>query len=63
MMLQGRKMPNTFRIPYQLAWAFATIMENIPFLNYGVTREPTLNRQMLGLMARELTVVDQRARR
>lgn len=30
---------------------------------YGVTREPVLNRQMLGLMARELTLVDSKARR
>ena len=30
---------------------------------YGVTKEPTLNRQMLGLMARELTLVDSKARR
>ena len=29
---QGRKKPNTFRIPYILAWAFATFMESIPFL-------------------------------
>lgn len=30
---------------------------------YGVTREPAINRQMLGLMARELTLVDAKARR
>lgn len=30
---------------------------------YGVTREPTLNRQMLGLMGKELTLVDDKARR
>ena len=30
---------------------------------YGVTKEPSLNRQMLGLTARELTLVDSKARR
>jgi len=60
---QGRKKPSAFRIPYILAWAFATFMESIPLLGYGVTKEPVLNRQMLGLMARELTLVDSKARR
>jgi nucleoside-diphosphate-sugar epimerase len=60
---QGRTNPNLTRIPYKLAWALATILESVPLLGYGVTREPIINRQMLGLMARELTLVDHKARR
>ena len=61
--MQGRAKPDLMRRPYRLAWALASILESIPLLGYGVTREPFINRQMLGLMARELTLVDTKARR
>lgn len=60
---QGRKKPQKTRIPYKLAWALSAFLESIPFLGWGVTKQPVINRQMVGLIGRELTVVDAKARR
>jgi nucleoside-diphosphate-sugar epimerase len=49
--------------PSSIAWYLAVVLENLPFMGYGVTREPILNRQMLGLLAQDVIVKDDKARR
>jgi len=41
----------------------ATLLESLPFVGFGVRREAPIGRQMLALMAHEVTVVDDKARR
>lgn len=46
-----------------LVWYLATFLENIPFLGYGVTREPPINRQALALLAQDVIIHDGKARK
>lgn len=44
-------------------WNLAIIIENLPFMGYGVTREPPINRQVLGLFIQDVLLSDAKARR
>jgi nucleoside-diphosphate-sugar epimerase len=46
-----------------IAWYFAIAIENIPFMGYGVDREPMINRQMVGLLTQDVIVKDDKARK
>lgn len=61
---QGRKMPQNWRVPTAIAWAVVSLLESIPFLAYAKSwGEETFTRQMLCLLAQEVTVDDSKARR
>lgn len=46
-----------------VAWYLAVLLENLPFMGYGVTREPPINRQVLCLLAQDVIIKDDKARR
>jgi hypothetical protein len=50
-------------IPGWIVWNLAIVLENLPFMGYGVTREPPMNRQVLGLFIQDVLVLDAKARR
>ena len=50
-------------ISLSLAWKIATVLENVPFLQWGRQREAGLTRQMLSVLGREVTLTDAKARR
>lgn len=60
---QGREIPQKWPVPKALAWAVVSFLESLPIGYAKAWGNETFTRQMLCLLAQELTVDDSKARR
>lgn len=60
--IHGIKAP-VWTLNASIAWQIATILESLPFLQWGKQHDAGLTRQMLSVLGREVTLTDAKARK